>query len=95
LQTSIIIHEQIPQQEGEKECYHTKDVVLQEGEIERRRFLIVQLVCSVELQEGSAVSLNPRRTRFLLLLLMMMMMIGDLMSVVLCIEMMKSITIMQ
>ena len=77
-------------------CYHTKDVVLQEGEIERRRFLIVQLVCVVELQEGSDVSLNPRRTRFLLLLLMMMMMmIGDLMSVVLCIEMMKSISIMQ
>ncbi len=81
----------------ERECYHTKDVVLQEGEIERRRFLIVQLVCAVELQEGSAVSLNPRLTRFLLLLLMMMMMmmIGDLMSVVLCIEMMKSISIMQ
>ncbi len=85
MQTSII--------KKERECYHTKDVVLQEGEIERRRFLIVQLVCAVELQEGSAVSLNPRRTRFLLLLLMMM--IGDLMSVVLCIEMMKSITIMQ
>jgi len=82
----------------ERECYHTKDVVLQEGEIERRRFLIVQLVCAVELQEGSAVFLNPRRTRFLLLLLMMMMMmmmIGDLMSVVLCIEMIKSISIMQ
>ena len=43
----------------ERECYHTKDVVLQEGEIERRRFLIVQLVCAVELQEGSADSLIP------------------------------------